>query len=130
MIVDITNEILSNLKNELVGVEVLSYYQNTTSSFPTVVIEEIDNSAHTQSKDSGGFKHSNLAFSIEIYTTGSKRMSQAKQLRNEIDAIMSEQYGMTRGQPIVIPNYLDNSVHRYKLTYTGVIDKNKKIYRG
>lgn len=130
MIVDITNEIYTKLKTELTGVEVLSTYQSTTPKFPTVIFEEIDNSANIGTKDSAGFQHSNIAYSIEIYTNGDTRMSKAKELRNKIDGIMSEYYGMTRGRPIVVPNYLDNTIYRYRLTYTGVIDKRKIIYRG
>lgn len=130
MMIDITNEILTKLKSELDGVSVLSTYQSTTNNFPTVTIEEVDNSVYTPSKDSAGYQHSNLAFMIEIYTNGSRRMSDAKLLRSKIDNIMSKDYGMARGRPIVIPNYLDSSVYRYRLTYTGLIDKNKKIYRG
>lgn len=130
MVVDITNEIITKLKTKLVGVQVISNYQNLLANFPTVLVEEMDNSAYLPTKDSGGFQHSSIAYSFEIYTKGSKKISDAKKLRNKIDELMTDEYGMTRGRPTVIPNYLDNEVYRYKLTYTGLIDKNKKIYRG
>lgn len=130
MIIDITNQVLTDIKNELSDIAVLSSYQSNISSFPIVIVEELDNSAYMDTKDSGGFQHSSIAFSIEIYTKGNKKMSEAKHIRNKIDEIMSNDYGMSRGRPTIIPNYLDNSIYRYKLNYTGIIDKNKTIYRG
>lgn len=130
MIVDITNEVLTDIKAKLNNVTVLSSYQSNISKFPVVVVEELDNSAYLDTKDSAGFQHSNIAFTIEIYTKGNQKMTDAKKIRNDIDEVMSEEYGMTRGRPVTIPNYLDNSIYRYKLTYTGKIDRNKTIYRG
>lgn len=131
MIVDIVNEIYTNIKISLPDVNVLSSFQPTVAKFPTVVIEEVDNSVHISSKDSGGFKYSNIAITVEIYTTGSAKMSDNKRIRNKVDEIMSDNYGMTRGQPVVIPNYLDNRIYRYKMSYTCIIDnKTKKIHRG
>ncbi len=132
MIVDITNEVLTDIKTALrvIDVVVLSSYQPKVVKFPVVIVEELDNSAVIETKDSSGFQHSNIAFSIEIYTDGSKKMSKAKDIRDEVDVIMSGEYGMTRGRPMILPNYLDNTVYRYKLRYTGTIGKNKTIYRG
>lgn len=130
MIVDITNQILTDIKNKLQDITVLGSYQSNVSKFPLVTIEEFDNSAYLDSKDSGGFHHSNVSFVVEIYTNGQRKMSDAKKIRNDIDEVMSGEYGMVRGTPTIIPNYLDNSIYRYKMIYSGVIDKNKTIYRG
>jgi len=128
MIVDITNELFTRLKTELTNVTVLPSYQPTTPNFPTVIFEESDNSAHISSKDSSGFTHSNVSYSVEIYTIGTKKMTDAKKIRNDIDAILSDDYGLARGTPAVLPNYLDESIYRYKIIYTGVISENKTIY--
>lgn len=130
MIVDITNEILTDIRNELEGITVLSSFQPVAPKFPTVIIEEIDNSADITTKDSSGFTHSNIGFSVEIYTNGNSRMTRAKELRNRIDAIISRKYGLTRNVSEPIPNYLDASIYRYRMLYTGKINENKKIYRG
>lgn len=130
MIVDITNQVLTEIREKLNNITVLSSYQSTVNEFPVVIVEESDNSSYLGSKDSSGFNHSNIGFSVEIYTKGSRRMSEAKDIRNKVDEIMSGEYNMSRDTPTVIPNYLDNSIYRYKLNYTGVIGKDKKIYRG
>lgn len=128
MIIDITNNILTDIKMQLPEVNVITSFQSSVSKFPTILVEEIDNSHHTQSKDSGGFQHSNIGISIEIYTNGSRRMSNAKDIRNRVDVILVDKYGMTRSTPTVIPNFLDDAIYRYKIIYSGVISKNKTIY--
>lgn len=130
MIVDITNELLTDIKNELVGIDVYTSFQSKISKFPTVIVEEIDNSSYLPTKDSNGFQHSGIAFSIDIYTRGNSRVSDAKKIRNRIDSVISNKYGMTRGTPVVAPNYLDDTIYRYRMTYRGLIDKRKTIYRG
>lgn len=128
--IDITNEILTELKLNLKNVNVLTSFQSTVSKFPTVIFEELDNSNYLPTKDTSGFQHSSIAYSVEIYTRGSKRMSDAKEIRDNVDDIISSKYGLTRGRPMIVPNYLDDTIYRYRLTYTGLIDKTKTIYRG
>lgn len=128
--IDITNEILTELKLNLKNVNVLTSFQSTVSKFPTIIFEELDNSNYLPTKDTGGFQHSSIAYSVEIYTRGSKRMSDAKKIRDNVDDIISSKYGLTRGRPMIVPNYLDDTIYRYRLTYTGLIDKTKTIYRG
>ena len=130
MIIDITNEILTDLKDELTGVTLLTSYAPTTPKFPTVTVEEMSNSDNMRTKDSGGVQHNDISFIIDIYTTGNKKMSEAKDIRNKINTIISGKYGLARGKSSPIPNYLDASIYRYRLTYTGTISKNKTIYRG
>lgn len=130
MIVDITNQVLTDIKRKLNNITVLSSYQSTINEFPVVIVEESDNSTNLETKDSSGFTHVNIGFRIEIYTKGNRRMSEAKSIRNKVDEVMSGEYNMSRHTPTVIPNYLDNSIYRYRLNYTGIIDGNEKIYRG
>lgn len=130
MIVDITNELITDIKKELPNIEVLSPHQYVTPKFPTITVEEDSNTGDVSTKDSSGFTHVNVSYSIEIFTEGNKKVSQAKDIRNRINDVISSGYGLTRGFSGPIPNYLDGSIYRYKMTYTGKINKNKTIYRG
>ena len=130
MIIDITNEILTDIMRELPDVTVLTSYQPTTPKFPTVIVEEASNSDNTRTKDSGGVQHNDISFIIDIYTIGTTRMSDAKKIRNTINSVISGNYGMSRGKSSSIPNFLDDSIYRYRLTYSGTISKSKTIYRG
>ena len=130
MIIDITNEMLTDIKNALTDAHVSTSQSPTTPKFPTVIVEELVNSDDLYTKDSSGFTHSNISYAIEIYTIGTTRMSQAKKIRNQINEIISNKYGIARTSSSPIPNYLDENVYRYRMSYSGKIGKNKTIYRG
>lgn len=131
MIVDISNIILTDLKTTLGdNVTVLTSYQPIIPKFPTVLVEEIENVDDLATKDSGGVKYNNISFGIEIYTTGSRKISESKSIRNTINSIISQNYGLSRTFAQSVPNFVDENIHRYKLIYTGKIDSNKNIYRG
>lgn len=128
--IDITNEILTKLKLELVDIDVKTSYPTGKSVFPCVVIEEIDNSHFTSTKDSAGFHHSNIGFEINIFTIGTAKMTSAKKIRNQIDNLIVGTYGMNRNVSRPTPNFLDENVYKYTMRYSGVIDNEKTIYRG
>jgi hypothetical protein len=129
MIVDITNEVFTNLKNTLIDVEVLSAYPSTTPNFPCVTVEELSNISHIESIDTAGEKYSVFSIEINIFSDSPDKMSQAKSIRNRIDTIMTGDYGMVRGFGGRTPNPSDTNVYRYTLRYTGTINSNKQIYR-
>lgn len=127
MIVDITNNIITRLDTDLTAT-VLNAMPSTTPSFPCVVVEEISNPEDMETVDSSGAKYSNVVMQIDIFTNSSKRVSDAKDLRNSIDSILSDEYGMSRDFAGRTPN-LDDSIYRYTLRYSALIDSNLKIYR-
>lgn len=129
MIVDITNEILTEVKNALVGINVLAPYPELVIEPPTVTIEEKLNNTYIPTIDSSGQNHSQITIEINIFTNGSTRINDAKAIRNDIDAIVSDDFGLTRMFSDTIPNFADKSIYRYIMRYDCVVDKNKKIYR-
>lgn len=129
IIIDITNEIITRLKNDLSSVAVLNSYQNTTAKFPTIVVEEVNNKVMSSTRDSSGFNHSIVSLRINIFTTGNKKVSDSKSLRNTIDDMLSGEYGMYRVNAQQVTNYLDDDIYRYVIDYNFTIDKNKVIWR-
>lgn len=130
MIVDITNEILTKLKTDLTGVKVVTSFQSGGEVYPKVVFTETDNSTDSTTVDSSGENHNIIAFDVNIFTNGSRQMSDAKKIRNDIDAIMADFYGMERTVSQGIPNYLNKDLYRYTLRYNCIVDENETIYRG
>ncbi len=130
MIVDISNEVLTDIKTTLTGVKVLSEYPSTEPTFPCVVFSEMSNNSYIQSKDSAGQHHSLVSFEINIFSNEENKISQVKDIRNRIDSIMSTKYNMFREFSGTIPNFLDNNIYRYILRYSCLIDSNRKVYRG
>ena len=128
IIIDITNEIITRLKNDLSSVAILNSYQNTTAKFPTIVVEEVNNKVMSSTRDSSGFNHSIVSLRINIFTTGNKKVSDSKSLRNTIDDMLSGEYGMYRVNAQQVTNYLDDDIYRYVIDYNFTIDKNKVIW--
>lgn len=129
MIIDITNEIYTNIKTELSNVTVLTAYPLTTPIFPCVTVEESSNTTNGNSIDTEGEQYSDISFEINILSNATNKVTETKAIRKQIDDIMSGQYRMTRGFSGVTPNMIDMNVYRYTLRYSCTIDSTKKIYR-
>lgn len=129
MIVDITNEIYTTLKNSLTGITVLATYPATTPKFPCVIVEEISNNTNTASIDTSGEKYNDVSIEINIFSQAKDKISEAKLIRNQIDSIMSGSYRMDRVFSNVVPNYIDTNVYRYVLRYECTVNSNKQIHR-
>lgn len=128
MIVDITSEVITRLRSELTPIKVMDSYPNKNASFPCVIVQELNNNSYQQTKDSIGQHHSNISLELNILTNSETKMSDAKTIRNQIDAILSDEYGMSRDYSNAIPNYADENIYRYVLRYGAIVDKNRKIY--
>jgi len=129
LIVDITNEVLTNLKTTLEDVTVLTAYPSTTPKFPCVIVEEMSNNSYELSIDSAGQHHNEVSFEINIFSNARNKMTQVKSIRNLVDAIMADEYRMTRDFSGATPNFLDNDIYRYTMRYSCVLDNDKVIYR-
>lgn len=129
MIIDITNEVYTNLKTTMTSVNVLISYPSTSPSFPCITIEEISNTTNRNTIDTNGEEYNDISFEINIFSDDANKITEMKTIRKQIDDIMSGQYRMTRGFSGQTPNFLDTNVYRYTLRYSCTIDSNKKIYR-
>ena len=129
MIVDITNEVLTRLITDFPTYTVASEYPSITPDFPMITVAELSNVGDIATKDTGGFNYEIISLDINIFTNGSNRQSKAKEIRNEIDSILSDEYGMLRDFGGQTPN-ADTDIFRYTLRYTARVDANRTIYRG
>ena len=129
MIIDISNEVFTKLKNTLTGINVVGEYPETIPTFPIVTFSESSNTTIYDMVDSSGETHNLISFEIEIFSNAKNKTTQVKTIRNNIDTVMSDFYGMNRVFSDKVPNYLDANIYRYMLRYECVVDKNKKIYR-
>lgn len=129
MIVDIYNEVYTKLKEQLHPVSVLNEYPETEPVFPCVIFAELHNSNYIETSDSGGDKHSAVSFEVNIFTTPPSKISKSRKIRNEVDAVLADFYGMNRDYAGTIPSFLDNNLYRQTMRYSFVIDKNKRLYR-
>jgi hypothetical protein len=130
MIVDITNEIFTNIKTTLTNVTVETSYYSGVTSFPFVSFEEYGNETDLDTIDTSGENFNVITFEINIFSNAKNKSTEVKTIRTLIDNIMSGTYRMTRtfGEPT--PNFADGNIYRYTLRYTTKVDVNKKLYRG
>ena len=129
MIVDIFNEVFTNLKTTLADITVLPSYPSTTPVFPCVLLEEMDNISNLTTIDSSGENYNDISFEVNIYTTGTNKRTESTTIRKQVDSIMSDEYHMTRNSSGATPNFMDTESYRYTLRYSFTIDENKKVYR-
>ena len=130
MIVDITNEIYTVLKQALTGVTVLEAYPSTVPTFPCIVVEEMQNLSDEETKDSSGFHYSRIALEINIFSNAENKISQVKNIRKQINDILNGNYKMNRDDARPVPNYADDNIYRYVLRYSAMVDSSRTIYRG
>ena len=129
MIVDITNEVLTELKETLTDVLVTAEFPQKKPVFPCLTIRESSNVTHIDSVDSGGERHNNISFEINIFSNAKNKTTQVRNIRSRVDEIMSGKYNMTRDFSDEVPNFADSNVFRYVLRYSCVVDSTKRIYR-
>ena len=127
--IDITNEILTKIKNDIPTAKVVTSTQSNVTTFPRIVIRELSNRGDINSIDSSGEYASIIAFDINIYTKGNKRVSKSKEMQQVVDSIMNGYYGFNRLFSEPLDNYLDKTIHRHTFRYEALVDKNKMIYR-
>ena len=129
MIVDIYNQLFTILDADLVGINVEPSYGNYEGDYPLVTLEESSNNGVPDTFDSGGERHNDIDFEINIFTIGNTRRSDAMAIRSQIDEIMTSELGMFRIFSNPVPNFGDRNIYRYLLRYNCEVDANKQIFR-
>lgn len=129
MIIDVQNEMRSYIKGILPNVRVETGYPEDTPTFPIVIVTESENTADAETFDTSGEKFNVVDLSIEIFTKGPSKKTEAMGIRKDIDTLLSGTYRMLRTFSSEVPNYADRNIYRYSLRYSFKINENKVIYR-
>lgn len=128
--IDLVPQIITILKSELENVNIKSSFDGTHSKFPIVVVSEVENIINMNTITSDEAKTYNVSFNINIFDIGNKRKENVKLIRDKIDLILNNKYKMNRNTSQEVENYIDNTIYRWLLQYSCVVDNNEKIYRG
>lgn len=100
------------------------------SRFPAVCIRETDNTVYTKSRDENIENHCTLLYEVDVFSNLEKnRKKQAKEIIEIIDNAF-KQIGFTRNLCEPIVNLSNATIYRIKARFTGVADKQYRIYRG
>ena len=80
-------------------------------------------------RTSGGNQHTQSIIEINVFTTGNTKKSDALEIADSIDDLLSGEYRLPRimGEPIA---NLDKNIYRYITRYSFLIGNDYKVYRG
>ena len=118
-----------SLEKEFPNINVTSEFSiNDESTFPTVLVYEMDNYTYTPTLDSSlRENHARCVYQIEVYTKGNRSKSKAKKILSSIDSLL-ELHGFIRQiKTRMKTGYTDMT--RYVARYQALISKDGLIYR-
>lgn len=130
--INIFNQVYTGLKENLaslnLNIEMDGVYVNMPSHYPFVSMEEIDDSVYEQGSDCCEIENfANKDFEINVYTDGTKKKSTADKIVEVVDNYFKS-LGFTRNfkQPMQSPS---NTTYRIIIRYSGIVSKDKIVYR-
>ena len=134
----LTSEIITLLKTKSYPVTVKTIvegYPATTPLYPAIIVQEIDNISNKTLL--GEELYSTLTYDIEIYardmivaTVATSSKTTVKGIASMVDTTLNSYYGFKRTVASLVPYSVDNTVSRYLLRYTVILDnKNNITYR-
>ena len=127
---ELFNNVATEVRKEYPKVYMVGEYVKSPPSFPCVSLIEMDNSVYvaTQTSD-GNENHSQVMYEVNVYSNKTKaKKAECKNIISLIDSVMLDK-GFTRTMSQPIPNIDDATIYRMVARYSGVVSKNKEIYR-
>lgn len=98
------------------------------STFPTVLVYEMDNYTYTPTLDSSlKENHARVTYQVEVYTKGSRSKSKAKKILNEVDGLLQSVGFIRQIKTNMATGYTDMT--RFVTRYQALISKDGLIYR-
>lgn len=130
--INIFNEVFTAFDNALTSydskISTSSVYINAPSKYPFASLEEIDNSVYEYSSDSCDIEnHAVVDYEVNIYTQNPKKKSKADAMADVVDTLFKS-LGFRRLSKNPIQNQ-EETTYRIVLRYSGVVSKDKVIYR-
>lgn len=130
--INIFNEVYTLVVNALTTydnkIKTSSVYTNKPSSYPFVSLEEIDNSVYELTSDSCDIEnHALIELEANIYTQNPNKKSKADGIANVIDTLLKS-YNFVRVSRNILQD-TNETTYRIVLRYSGVVSKDKVIYR-
>ena len=127
---EIFNIIASAVRNDYPNAYVVGEYVKSPPRFPCVSIIEMDNSVYDRTQTSGNLEnHADIVYEVNIYsnkTSGKK--SECKAIASLIDNEFAT-LGFSRTMLQPIPNLDDVTIYRMVGRYSGVVSREKVIFR-
>lgn len=124
------DEMVDEITTVYEDVYVAPYNLRIPPIIPTVWFEEINNTTYVMSSDSGDDEnHIRVEYEFNIFTMGDNKKADAIAIAKTIDVAMKSR-GFRRGYSGVISFLEDETLYRYVVRYSGIVDKDLKVRRG
>ena len=127
---EIFNDVATKVRSKYPKIYMVGEYVKSPTSFPFVSLIEQDNYVYTKTQTSlSDENHCQLMYEINVYSNKIKgKKTECKEIMALIDSVMLHK-GFTRTMLQPIPNIDDATIYRIVARYTGVVSKDKQIFR-
>jgi hypothetical protein len=127
---ELFSEVATDVRNVYPEIYITGEYVKSPPTFPCASIIEMDNTVYTKTQTSlCNENHCQVMYEVNVYsnkTIGKK--AECKAIISLIDNKMLSK-GFTRTMLQPIPNMDNATIYRIVARYTGVVSKNKQIFR-
>lgn len=127
MIVDISNEVYTKLKESVTTGSVYKRRPTIDPSFPCVVLS-FSTQTESSSVDSSGETHNFITVNLDIYSQSQKFNSEILTLRREVDSILADFYKLERTIDEEMEN-INPDIYRWVMRYDGIVSSDSVIFR-
>ena len=127
---EIFNDVYTEVRSKYPKIYMVGEYVKSPTSFPFVSLIEQDNYVYTKTQTSlSDENHCQLMYEVNVYSNKIKgKKTECKEIMALIDSVMLHK-GFTRTMLQPIPNIDDATIYRIVARYTGVVSKDKQIFR-
>lgn len=127
---EVFSTVASEVRAEYPNVYMVGEYVKSPSSFPFVSLIEEDNIVYEQTRTSlSDENHCKVMYEVNVFSNKTKgKKAECKAIISLIDTIMLR-LGFTRTMLQPIPNVNDATIYRMVARYSGVVSKDKQIFR-
>ena len=126
---EIFNDVATDLRSAYTGIKVVGEYVSSPTSFPTVTIDETQNTpVHMDSAVHN--KYAQVQYRVQVFTNKkSGKRAQAREIYGRVDEKL-QALGLYAISYSTTPAIYNSDVYCITAIYTGVIDRNGVVYRG
>lgn len=127
---EIFNDVATEVRSKYPKIYMVGEYVKSPTSFPFVSLIEQDNYVYTKTQTSlNDENHCQVMYEVNVYSNKIKgKKTECKEIMALIDSVMLHK-GFTRTMLQPIPNIDDATIYRIVARYTGVVSKDKQIFR-
>lgn len=126
---EIFNAVATDLRSTYSGVKVVGEYVATPTQFPTVTLDEIQNTpVHLDSAIEN--KYAEVLYRVQVFSNSKKgKRAQARAIYSTVD-LKLQSLGLYAVTYTTTPAIYNSEVYSITATYRGVVDRNGVIFRG